>query len=60
LAKALEKEGFMKPTGPGFEAHHIQPTTWGGDDTFGNGIWLARTDHNRFSGWWNIFNFKIN
>lgn len=58
LARALVKGGFPKP-GNTFQAHHIQPTSWGGDDTKENGVWLDQPDHTNFTTWWLPANFSL-
>jgi hypothetical protein len=59
LGKSLRDAGFAKPGGR-FEAHHILPTSFGGDDTATNGVWLpGDPQHQQFSTWWNIFNFSL-
>lgn len=59
LGKALRDAGFAKPGG-GFEAHHILPTSFGGDDQARNGVWLpGDPQHQQFSTWWNVFNFSV-
>lgn len=58
LGRALTRGGFPKPGG-GYQAHHIQPTSWGGDDSAANGVWLPAVDHYPFNSWWASRNFSL-
>jgi hypothetical protein len=56
LGKALSAAGYPYP-GTGYNAHHIKPSCWGGNNLVGNGIWLPTTAsgepnlHQPFSTW---------
>ncbi len=47
---------YPKPA-PGFEAHHIKPSCWGGSNTLDNAVWLPKATagypnlHNSFTTW---------
>lgn len=65
LRRNLDRAGFAKP-GPDFQAHHILPTSWGGDDRCDrpialecNGVWLPRLKHQPFTDWWRPTNFSL-
>jgi hypothetical protein len=38
-----------------WQAHHIKPRGWGGDNTPKNGVFVSKSDHDRFSNWWRAF-----
>lgn len=62
LRKNLRAAGFERPHGD-FEAHHVQPLRWGGDDACDrskcNGVWLPRLLHREFTTWWDTRNFSV-
>jgi hypothetical protein len=59
IGNDLIRQGFAKPNRPGeaFEAHHIKPSVWGGDNTAPNGVWLEKAEHQNFTTWWDPRNF---
>ncbi len=38
-----------------WEAHHIKPRSWGGDNGTSNGVLLPKREHVLFTNWWNDF-----
>jgi hypothetical protein len=61
LSDALEASPnpFPRP-GAGYQAHHIKPSSWGGDNCKANGIWLPTSPvnvHQIFTTWWLVDNF---
>lgn len=52
-------QGWMVPngisiprSGPMYQAHHILPSSCGGGDAEGNGIFLTQFQHTPFTNWW--------
>jgi hypothetical protein len=63
LAKILEGDyvpsDFYTRKFDRYEAHHIQPLSWGGEDNIVNGVWLPDSIHQNFSTWWLPINFAL-
>jgi hypothetical protein len=56
LGKALKDADYKLPA-VGFEAHHIKPSCWGGNNEITNGVWLPKNAvgfpnlHSNFTTW---------
>lgn len=61
ILDAYPKQGWSAPPnvtrtfGAGYEAHHIKPLQWGGQNVGSNGILVLRADHLKLNTWWRNF-----
>jgi hypothetical protein len=50
-------KGWSFPSNP-YEAHHIKPIAWGGNNNTSNGVLLGSTTHGLFTRWWTAFSSR--
>jgi hypothetical protein len=56
LGASLKNNNFPIP-GKGFVAHHVKPSSWGGNNNFLNGVWIPSSEHQNLTTWWLPANF---
>lgn len=64
LVTALEEQGYVNPASSNpqlgrFEAHHVQPISWGTTNFATNGVWIPLKDHAQFTQWFLKSNFSL-